>query len=89
MGEVRGHSGQRATQDSALAVAVVVEVARVDHPGRGCCPVDVEGAVGQEAGGVVHQPTEVELVEQALLGAVDELREVGEVLKRGDRVWDV
>ena len=49
----------------------------------------MEGAVAEESGRIVHQPAQVELVEQPLLGAVDELGEVGQVLESADRVGHV
>ena len=68
--EVGRDGGQRAAHDAALAVAVVVGVAYVQHRRRGHRAVLVEGGVGGEAAGVDHRAREVQLVEQPLLQAV-------------------
>ena len=87
--EVGGHRRQRPAHDAALAVAVVVQVMRVQRRGRVQCSVLVEGFVGRKAGRADHRAAEVELVEQPLLQAVGELWELREVLRRRNRRWQV
>ena len=83
--EVRGHRGQRAPGDPALAVAVVEEAARVDQRALRV----PEGQAGGKALRVHHRPPDVEEVQEALLEPVGQGRELGQVLQRAERVGEV
>ena len=84
--EVRRQRSQRATENGALAVGVVVERAGVDRRLRRRA---FEGLSGGEARRVDHQAAEDQLVEQALLQAVGHRAELRHVAKQRDRVWNV
>ena len=75
--QVRGHGREPAARYPALAVSVVEEAPRVDQ--RPAVPL--EGGVGGEAAGVDQRPPDEQEVEEALLEAVGQAREPGQVLQ--------